>query len=170
MRLFVAVWPPPGVVEVLAGLQRPHAPGVRWTGPDQWHVTLRFLGPLEDAGTTEVAHRLARLAAGPAEATLGPTTQRLGRSVLVIPVGGLDPLAAAVAGATSGLGQAEARPFWGHLTLARARGRGRRAEVPASLAGAEVEGRWRVEEVALVRSHLRAHGARYEIVAKVALA
>ncbi len=48
MRLFVAVWPSAAVVDELRGLERPARPGVRWTTADQWHVTLRFLGEMED--------------------------------------------------------------------------------------------------------------------------
>jgi 2'-5' RNA ligase len=44
VRLFVAVWPPNDVVDVLADLPRPDVAGVRWTTQGQWHVTLRFLG------------------------------------------------------------------------------------------------------------------------------
>ena len=44
MRLFVAVWPPDDVIDVLADLPRPEVAGVRWTTRGQWHVTLRFLG------------------------------------------------------------------------------------------------------------------------------
>jgi 2'-5' RNA ligase len=46
-RLFVAVWPPAGVVETLQALERPDIPRLRWTTPEQWHVTLRFLGSFE---------------------------------------------------------------------------------------------------------------------------
>ena len=45
-RLFIAVWPPPDVVEQVAALPRPPVAGLRWTEPEQWHVTLRFLGAL----------------------------------------------------------------------------------------------------------------------------
>ena len=46
-RLFVAVWPPDDVLDLLAGL-----PGRRWLesggrAAAQWHVTLRFLGDAE---------------------------------------------------------------------------------------------------------------------------
>ncbi|MBW3548710.1 MAG: hypothetical protein KY452_11325, partial [Actinobacteria bacterium] len=47
MRLFVAVRPPPEVVATLATLDRPERPGLRWTPPEQWHVTLRFFGPVD---------------------------------------------------------------------------------------------------------------------------
>ena len=52
MRLFVAVRPNEAVLDAVAGLARPERPGVRWTTQPQWHVTLRFLGGV-DEGTTE---------------------------------------------------------------------------------------------------------------------
>ncbi|NIR41602.1 MAG: RNA 2',3'-cyclic phosphodiesterase, partial [Actinobacteria bacterium] len=51
-RLFVAVWPPPSVVDLLARLPRREEPGVRWTTEAQWHVTLRFLGRADPADAT----------------------------------------------------------------------------------------------------------------------
>ena len=86
MRLFVAVRPPPEVIDVVAALPRPERHGVRWTRPDQWHVTLRFLGDVERSrarGRPRSATGLAGAAA--VEVTLGPTTERLGRAVLVVP-------------------------------------------------------------------------------------
>jgi len=92
-RLFVAVWPPPPIVELLAGLPRPEEPGVRWTVPDQWHVTVRFMG---DADEESAAEALTSVTAAATTATLGPRVSRLGRSVIVVPVAGLDSVAAEV--------------------------------------------------------------------------
>ena len=62
-----------------------------------------------------------------ATAVLGPAVRRLGPSALVVPVAGLDGLAAAVGDATAGVGLPPGpRSFTGHLTLARLRP-GRRA-------------------------------------------
>ena len=166
MRLFVAVWPPPEVVATLEGLPRPEVDDVRWTTADQWHVTLRFLGDLEDPAPVRdaLAPAVGRVPA--VEATLGPTLRRLGGSVLCVPVAGLEPLAAAVVEATRTLGApAEDRPFRGHLTLARTRGRRR---LPGSLAGAPAGGVWPVDEVTLVRSRLSAGPARYEVLERFA--
>ena len=44
MRLFVAVWPPEEVVAELTALPRKDGRGVRFVAPENWHVTLRFLG------------------------------------------------------------------------------------------------------------------------------
>jgi hypothetical protein len=46
-RLFVAVRPPPHVVALLAALERPAVPGVRWSVPEQWLVKLRPLGHVD---------------------------------------------------------------------------------------------------------------------------
>ena len=54
-----------------------------------------------------------------------------------------------------------ARPFVGHLTVARARGQ---SGIPPTLAGMPVAAAWRADTVALVRSHLDPGGARYETV------
>src|SRR4051812_28143169 len=106
---------------MLATLDRPDVPGLRWTEPDQWHVTLRFFG---DADPDEI---------GPlpqprgVTAVLGPATVRLGRHVLAVPVAGLEELAAA---------WPQDRPFRGHLTLARSR----REPVPPRLVGVSLPG------------------------------
>ena len=166
VRLFVAVWPPE---EVLAGLgdvvatARTAAPGARWVGREQWHVTLRFLGDVPDPGP--VADALAAAPLPAAEAVVGPRATALGRTVLVLPVAGLDGLAAAVATATDGLGAApDALPFRGHLTLARAP---RRARLPAGLPGRvpAFGRRFPVTAAHLVRSHLTSTGPRYEDLA-----
>ena len=47
-RMFVATRLPPEVVDLLAALERPPLPGVRWSAPDQWLVKLRPLGPVAD--------------------------------------------------------------------------------------------------------------------------
>ena len=155
MRLFVAVWPPPEVVRLLASLDRPHRQGLRWTDERQWHVTLRFLGEA-DPDEVAAAIRPALAGIGPRDAVLGPVTRRVAPSVLVAPVSGLDDLAAALPFPAD-------KPFVGHLTLART---GRRSSsVPSALAGAPVSAGWRVDEVSLVRSTLGRGGSVYDDVA-----
>jgi RNA 2',3'-cyclic 3'-phosphodiesterase len=145
------------VVAAVAGLERPDLPAVRWTRQEAWHVTLRFLGGVAPDDVPAVAAALGALRSqAPAVAELGPVTRRLGRSVLVLPVAGLDEVAAAVdaALAAAAVGREE-RPFRGHLTVARARGR---VSLPRGLSGTPLAGRWVVDEVTLVESVL--HGVR----------
>ena len=163
MRLFVAALPDgatvDGLREACGGWPRPKVAGLRWTGPDQWHVTLRFLGSIDPG---EAAAALDRLGSAVTEARLGPATALLGQSVLMVPVGGVDGLAGAVAAATVDLGGLpEDRPFTGHLTLARARGR-----VPVGGAGRPVGGAFPVAEVCLVQSETLSKGARYEVLGR----
>jgi 2'-5' RNA ligase len=162
VRLFVAVMPPPPVIDVLAELPRPEAPGLRWTGPDQWHVTLRFLGQAEP---DEAVAALDALSAWPAVAGLGPVTALLGNRLVMVPVAGLDEVAAAVVGVTAEVGRSpEDRPFVGHLTLARSKG-----PVPPGSVGAPVGGSFPVGEVCLVRSQTLPEGARYDVLERFAL-
>jgi 2'-5' RNA ligase len=167
VRLFVAVQPPDAVldalVEMIDGLRRRDgAEALRWVDRPQLHVTLRFLGEVPDAAGVVEAMKTAPLPVTEAEA--GPGVTRLGRQVLCVPVTGLDALASEVAEATAAVGPLDDRPFRGHLTLARARGRG--GVVARSLAGAPVDLRWPVADVHVVRSHLGPDGPRYEALAR----
>lgn len=169
MGSFVALALPAEVTEALVGLRRLAHPRLRWTAPEQWHVTLRFLGDVADDEVGELRAALAGVGerVAPPTARLGPAVQRLHRGVLVVPVSGVDDLAAVVEDATSAFGRPPGdRPFAGHVTVAR--GRGRRS-VPVSLAGEAVSASWEVASVELVRSELLPAGARYETVQRVAL-
>jgi RNA 2',3'-cyclic 3'-phosphodiesterase len=161
-RLFVAVEPPPNVLDLFERLPRPAAPGVRYTRRDQWHVTLRFLGHcrIDDAVAA-----FRSISAHAADAVAGPAVARLGREVVVVPVAGLDALAAAVIAATHEIGEPpEQRPFTGHVTIARLRQRS-----APELLGHPVHAEFRADEIQLVRSHLHPQGARYETLDTVRL-
>ena len=91
--------------------------GLRWTATERLHITLRFLGQCSETG---IKAALAAADLPAAQVTLGPHVKRLGRGVLMIPVGGLDDLAAAVEAAIAPIGLAPRdHPFTGHLTVAR---------------------------------------------------
>jgi 2'-5' RNA ligase len=161
-RLFVAVWPPEDVVDELCALHRKDRRGVRFVAPENWHVTLRFLG---DANPDEAAAALDQLSAAPARARLGPAVDVLGERALVIPVAGLDELAGAVGRLTAAIGRPERRRFVGHLTIARLKAPPWMPPTLGSLVSAEFD----VREVALVQSRLERDGARYETVQTWAL-
>ncbi len=163
-RVFVAVWPSDEIVARLSELPRPDTPGVRWTRREQWHVTLRFLGEVADKG--EVAARLRGLASPAVRAVVGPVSECFGPAVLCMPVSGLDAVAAEVIAATADIGQPpDARPFRGHLTLARARRGNVRRIAPLAM-----DGTWNVEGVTVVESQPGPGGSKYEILATVPLA
>lgn len=153
----------------MAGLDRPSVTGLRWTTPQQWHVTLRFLGHVDDARpVVEALAGVGRRGPGPVDAVLGPATGRFDQRILHVPVGGLEGVAGEVIAATAHLGRPpEDRPFAGHITLARV-ARGARVDL-RPLAGMPVSGTWTVTDVCLVESHLSSAGARYEVVGRVPL-
>lgn len=157
-RLFLAVVPPDDVVSELMSLPRKDVRGVRFVAPENWHVTLRFLGE------TDVGHVVEAMDGAvlpKATATLGPGVDVLSERTLVVPVAGLDELAAAVTEITRDVGEPPPRRrFNGHLTLARLK---RDARLPPAM-GAFVGGWFDVDEVVLVRSRLDPEGARYEAV------
>jgi 2'-5' RNA ligase len=171
VRLFVAVQPPEPVLDEIEQATRElrqqvgerRTANLRWATRDQWHVTLRFLGEVAD----DVVPRLAGMVdAAPlvaTEAELGSAFVRLGRQVLAVPVSGLEDLAMGIAAATSGVGRPpESRPYWGHVTVARVRGRSG-GTIHRSLIGASIGPmRWLIDEVRIVRSHLGGAGSRYE--------
>lgn len=175
VRLFVAVTPPEAVLDEMSSLvEQLREPGqsqagVRWTGRTQWHVTLRFLGEVEDPAPVVAAlEGMGSIGLAPLEARLGPAVGLLGRSVICVPVTGLDQLATAVTEATADLGRPpEDRPFYGHLTLARLPRRKR--PDPAAWVGHPLAATWPVTEIEVIRSHPGSGGSRYETLSALRL-
>ena len=114
-RLFFAVWPPDEVVEELTALRRKDQRGVRFVRPENWHITLRFLGEAEPG---RVIHAMDRWRCAPARVMLGPAVDVLADRMLVIPAAGLDTVADEVTKRTRAIGEPPRRRFVGHLTIA----------------------------------------------------
>lgn len=168
MRLFVALMPPAeALAELRAATEALHAelgPALRWTRPEQWHLTLAFLAEVDDPTRAELAGRLGRVAARAAPLTLSiGAGGRFGDRVLWVRVRGdtdrLRRLAGSVRAAArrSGL-PVEDRPYRPHLTLARSSGADLRAAV-GRLAGFEGTS-WTASRLHLVRSRLGAGPGR----------
>ena len=155
-RCFLAVRPPAAARAAIVELQRELDDQVRLVPPEQLHVTLRFWDDVEPA---DVVAALAGAQLPAATARVGPGLEPLGAGAIVLPVSGLDRLAAAVAHATRRLGPEEQRPFVGHLTVARRRGGRTPPTVPIALA-------FGVREVELVTSRLGPGGASHHRVAR----
>jgi 2'-5' RNA ligase len=187
-RLFVAISLPE---KVKASIERAQAelryalpdPGVRWTRPGQFHLTLKFLGNVPVDGLERLALAVQRVCAGfPA---LRLRAQGVGafpsvKSPRVIWAGvqdceGILPklqpaIDAAVREFTAETAEGQ---FMGHVTLGRARGLKRpQAETFASLAAAMAGrnfGEWTADRVDIIRSGLASDGARYTTLAGAAL-
>lgn len=173
MRLFVAVWPPPGVVDELrAALAEVSAAArqLRWTLPQQWHLTLAFLGEVADDRRPDLERRLARVAARhhPVALRLSGAGQ-FGDRVLVAKLAGDLPaikrLAASAGAAARRAGiPVPDRPYRPHLTLARTgtAGAGELRPLAAQLAAFD-SAPWTATELDLVHSRLgRGPGRRAE--------
>ena len=153
-RLFIAVRPPEEVIEELSALHRKDQRGVRFVHPENWHITLRFLG---DADPDVVVNALRDAVLAPARARLGPAVDVFAERALVVPVSGLEALAASVIECTRGLGEPPRKRFLGHLTVARVK-----SSVPMPRAlGTLVNAAFDVEEIELISSRLDPQGARY---------
>jgi 2'-5' RNA ligase len=172
VRLFVAVDVPEGLKEAIesdvVGPMRDAVPGARWTRPEGRHLTLKFLGNVDDERVDEIAEVLrsaaahhARFRASFVEVGGFPTLRR--PRVLWVGVGeGGEPMAALAADLESALEplgfDPEGRPFHGHFTLARFP-RPRVIESPPAVVVPEE--RFDVGEFVLFRSQLHPKGARY---------
>jgi 2'-5' RNA ligase len=174
--MFVAAWPDDGTLRRLTQLELGPAEGLRVVGPGQWHVTLRFLGPV-DGGRVPALVDALRVAAGELPDSLpcraGPGTAWFsGNRVLQIPVSGLEGAAGAVRSATRSVvpdpihGEA---PFTGHLTVARSKRGGLDASARRGLAGIPFASPFEVHCFDLVESQLSPEGPRYTTVARVPL-
>lgn len=179
IRTFIAVELPGdvqrGLVRVQEDLKRSHPP-VRWVSPERIHVTLKFLGEIPAEQVETVCQVVERVAASavPFEleavgAGVFPNLRRP-RVVWVGVQGDLPALQALQERLERELAQAgfprEERPFSPHLTLGRVQDRASPAEARSLgqlVGGLEVPslGRWRVEEIVVMRSDLRPEGPLY---------
>lgn len=184
MRLFVALTPPSAVLDALAervadvralpeGSPDPAA-AIRWSVREQWHISLAFLGEVDEPTLPELRRRLARVAAryAPIELCLdgagGFGSLRRAR-VLWAGVRGetatLRKLAESVAAAARRCDiPVEQRRFRAHLTLGRLAEPADLTEVAARLAG-PCGPPWVADRLELIRSHLgqgEGRRSRYE--------
>ena len=151
------------------------APQFRWTPAANLHLTIRFLGHLEQAVAEGIADRLGDDPQAGFDVRLdGTGTFKRGRLARVVWMGlasgteAMAALAAAVEAACVAAGlEPEPRRFSAHLTLARARARD--GAVLAALPPPPELPAWRVETLVLFRSHLGRAGSVYEPLRAVSL-
>ena len=177
MRLFVAIALPAEAAgeldEVVAPL-RPAWPDLRWTGRDAWHLTLAFLGEVDESVTAELAVRLERaarrhpclsLSLAGGGAFPGANRARVLWTGIQGDRRGLGLLAASVGAGAQRAGAQPAnsgRGYQPHLTLARCRApadMNSLVEALAPFAGTP----WVAREIHLIHSRLSAN-PRYEVI------
>jgi 2'-5' RNA ligase len=171
MRLFVALRPAQGALDALEAAVAPlraDRPELRWTHRDHWHVTLAFLGEVDERRLDELMTRLERAASRHPGREL-----RIGRAgafpstsqarVLIARIDGtpaeLTGLAALAASVAAGARRAGAPPpdedrrYRPHLTLARCRPPTDVTDLIRALP-AEPGEPWSATEIHLVESQL----------------
>lgn len=62
MRLFASITPPIEVTEHLINALRPYKDDLRWSDPDNWHITLAFYGELPDGAVEDLIEHLTSAA------------------------------------------------------------------------------------------------------------
>ena len=180
-RGFVALVPSGAAVdhvETAVAPVREEFPNLRWMPRAQWHLTLQFLGHVDDADALVDALR-------DPEAQVGSFAVRLSsggafakpRSGTVLWLGvdeggaSMTALAEAVVRSTATVGLApEDRRFRAHLTVARA---ARPVDLRAAVAALDAAGpgpAWTASEVVLFDSDTRPDGAVHTVIARVPLA
>ena len=183
IRAFIAVEVSSRIVtEVAAAIVqlRAQIPGVRWVAPDKIHLTLKFLGSIDDSQINRIGGALSArmrlfqpfpISAKGLGVFPGPRRPR----VLWVGLSGaqLIPLASGVESALESLSFApESRPFTPHLTIGRWR-----EKSPAPVFLTTELAPWRahhfgesiVTSVQLMQSVLRPEGAEYRQLLRVPL-
>jgi len=149
---------------------------VAWVRRENLHLTLKFLGEVEEAALGTVGDAIRQVAARHAPfrlvfSGLGAFPQPRTARVVWVGVGegagALAELYAEMEARLEPLGfQREARPFTSHLTLGRVRGPGRREQLAAAVTSMapDAVGEMLLDRIDLMRSELRPEGARYSVL------
>ena len=179
LRLFVAVDIPEAakrrVAEVVSAFKE-RIPAARWTRPEGWHVTLKFLGSTWPRLFEEVRHAVAQSAASgaPFQTSLtgvgvfpSPGRARVVWVGLADPEGRFAPMVKALDRQLAEHFVPEKRAFTPHLTLARFNEQG---ALPEGVVETDVSSEpFTVEELVLYRSYLQRPAARYEAMERFPL-
>jgi RNA 2',3'-cyclic 3'-phosphodiesterase len=176
MRLFVGVDLPGGVKDALWALTerlREHAPDAKWVPRENLHLTMSFLGEVDESRVPPILDALTEAGApqpGPISTVLkgagafpSPRRARVMWAGLTDEDGRLASLAAALASALEPLGFPKEKRTWTpHLTIARFR-----APADATpMLGTEAEPiAFAVPALTLFRSRLARPAPLYEVVA-----
>ena len=184
MRLFISVDLPDRLAEPLADLEDEFvdAEGLSFVDPTQTHVTLKFLGDVDESTVPDLEHELAH---GIADCDVEPFTARFaGLGVfpsleyirvlwLDVEAGGeeLTRIHETVEERTTAMGfDSEEHSFTPHVTLARMQHAGGKELVQELVREREpVVGEMTVEEVRLTESTLTADGPIYSTVERFPL-
>ncbi|MGQ9801579.1 MAG: RNA 2',3'-cyclic phosphodiesterase [Candidatus Saccharicenans sp.] len=181
MRIFIAIDLTTGIKTELARavrLLKPVAAGIKWVEPENYHLTLKFLGEvsesqvevikavLEDVVSRHCSFQLTVKSTG----SFPPGQSRM--RVIWVGLEAEPELLALQSDLEDCLGQSgferEERPFSPHLTIGRAREPQRQDRLKAELEklGSKEFGAMKVNEISLFESRLRPEGPEYKIISR----
>lgn len=176
-RAFLAVAPPPAVLDAIDGLfDRSARSKLKWTRREQWHVTVQYLGKVADSDA------LVAALAGPLARAAAPTVQIGGaggfpsaRRAAVFWLGVVDaePLGTVhevvLDAAADFIRPRDVIPYVPHLTLARLDSPKRITAEVEALDGSALGPAWTVDELVLFESESHRGGATYRRIAGLPL-
>ncbi len=186
MRAFIAINLSDEIRRAIARLQealrgKTPSAGLRWVEPERIHLTVKFLGEIDEARIGDVSEALGRLT-GPLRPFdvrvegIGAFGERGPVRVVWVGVedsgGGLGRCHACCEDAMAGLGfPREERPFSAHLTLARNKKPTNTQAIRAALAGYDrfEAGRLRADHLTFYESNLTPEGPVYRVLSVHAL-
>ena len=187
-RLFVAIALPEQVRHAIEKAQAElraalSSKSIRWTRPEQFHLTMRFLGGVEAERVDRLNDALRRACAGAGALRLraatmgvfpGPRRPRVVWTGVDDREGRLAALQRSVEAATNAFtDEPPQERFTGHITLARCREiKPREASALGSLVQAKANtsfGEWTAASVDVVRSQPGPQGSRYATLAEISL-
>lgn len=171
MRLFVAVPVPEGLKEKLAGLGKEiEQDGIRFVKPENMHLTLKFIGEVDDAELPAIEEKLKAISFAPMGCTLKGVGVFPNEDYIKVVWAGcesggkLEALAKDVMDALHGYG--DTRPFSAHLTIARVK---RKLDLKDFLQKHrdELFGEFEAKEFHLISSVLKPGGPEYTTLATI---
>jgi len=166
-RLFTGLELPPDLGESLSFL-RGGLPGAKWIDVENYHVTLRFIGDIDDATAEEIAHELRRIRRTRFDLRIEGVTAFGGRQphsliARVTPTPALIELQGEHERICQRLGlAAEPRKFLPHVTIARCKAVSHGAVAQwLALRGGFSGGTWTAERFVLYSSRASRGGGPY---------
>ncbi|SEO58216.1 2'-5' RNA ligase [Halogranum amylolyticum] len=184
MRLFVSIDLPDALADAVADVQKPlrDAKGLTLVDPQQTHVTLKFLGDVDEDRLADVEEAIETAvdaaAVGPFEATVAGLGVFPSLDYISVVWAGVEDgademtrLHEAVERETTAIGfDAEDHEFTPHVTLGRMKDARGKETVQRAVGGDPPNlGSFRVEQVRLTESTLTPDGPTYETVTRFSL-
>jgi len=170
MRLFVAVHVPDALKEKLAALGKEiEQDGIRFVKPGNMHLTLKFIGEVDEGEAPEIEEKLRAISFAPISCSLKGIGVFPNENYIRVVWAGcesggkLEALAKDVMDALHGYG--DSRPFSAHLTIARVK---RKLGLKDFLQKHkdDVFGDFEAKEFHLIKSVLKPGGPEYSAVAR----